>query len=181
MNRIISHSSLTLVLMLTFPSLLISQQASAEIYKCVKKSSGEVFYKDKPCPVVDKETKMEAVKDPKNGYFPPKFISKEADNSGFNEESGGKDSSTTKNKKEKADTEDVSSTESNNQYKSGSSRSTPIMVAIKGAGSNNGAVESTSRTGRLKSKKMPHRSSKSLPRVELKVELGAKEPRGKLN
>ena len=43
--------------------LLISQSAHAKIFKCVNQE-GTVFYKDQPCPVYDKETEMNAVKDP---------------------------------------------------------------------------------------------------------------------
>ena len=52
--------------------LLIPLQATAEIYKCenIKK---EIFYNDKPCPALDKETEIAAVKDPKNGYVYPTF------------------------------------------------------------------------------------------------------------
>jgi len=44
----------------------------AAIYKCVSDEKG-IYYIDKPCPVVDIETKLNAVKDPKNGYVPSGF------------------------------------------------------------------------------------------------------------
>ncbi len=49
------------------------QTAEAKIFKCVNKQ-GTVFYKDKPCPVYDKETEINAIKDPLNGYVPPAFV-----------------------------------------------------------------------------------------------------------
>lgn len=48
----------------------------AAIYKCVNNEKG-VYYIDKPCPVVDDETRMNAVQDPNNGYTPPPFIKDE--------------------------------------------------------------------------------------------------------
>jgi len=54
---------------LVFMSLLFSAESHAAIYKCVKANS-EVFYNDKPCPVADKETEFNSVKDPENGYIP---------------------------------------------------------------------------------------------------------------
>lgn len=48
---------------------ITSQMVSAEIFKCTNKQ-GAVFYNDKPCPKNDKEKKINAVKDPKNGYIP---------------------------------------------------------------------------------------------------------------
>jgi len=53
--------------------LLMPFKVSAEIYKCenIKK---EIFYNDKPCPVLDEETEIAAVKDPKNGYIFPTLI-----------------------------------------------------------------------------------------------------------
>jgi len=63
--------------------LLMPSKAGAEIYKCenIKK---EIFYNDKPCPVLDKETEIAAVKDLKNGYVFPAFISDEKKkNKGF--------------------------------------------------------------------------------------------------
>jgi len=58
---------------LVFMSLLFSAESHAAIYKCVKANS-EVFYNDKPCPVADKETEFNSVKDPENGYIPPAFV-----------------------------------------------------------------------------------------------------------
>lgn len=46
--------------------------AQAAIYKCASDKKG-IYYIDKPCPAVDRETKFNAVKDPKNGYVPPAF------------------------------------------------------------------------------------------------------------
>jgi hypothetical protein len=56
--------------------LLLPSKADAEIYKCenIKK---EIFYNDKPCPVLDEETEIPAVKDIKNGYVFPAFVSDE--------------------------------------------------------------------------------------------------------
>ena len=51
-------------------------QANAAIYKCVSVSKG-VYYIDKPCPKVDEETKINSVKDPKNGYTPAPFVKDE--------------------------------------------------------------------------------------------------------
>lgn len=42
----------------------------AEIFKCTN-AKDEVYYNDKPCPVDDVEKKLNAVKDPTNGYVPP--------------------------------------------------------------------------------------------------------------
>ena len=52
------------------PSLWLNPNlAQAKIFKCINQK-GSVYYKDKPCPVLDKETELQAVKDPKNGYIP---------------------------------------------------------------------------------------------------------------
>jgi len=55
--------------------LLFTSQAYAKIYKCENKLK-EVYYHDKPCPISDVETEMQAEKDVKNGYVPPKFSKK---------------------------------------------------------------------------------------------------------
>ncbi len=44
--------------------------ANAQIFKCTN-ASGQVYYNDKPCPVVDNEKKMRSEKDVVNGYAPP--------------------------------------------------------------------------------------------------------------
>jgi len=54
--------------------LLMPLKAGAEIYKC-ENNKKETYYNDKPCPVLDKETEISAVKDPKNGYVFPAFVS----------------------------------------------------------------------------------------------------------
>lgn len=46
-----------------------STTASAEIFKCTNKA-GKVYYNDKPCPMNQKEKKIQASKDPVNGYIP---------------------------------------------------------------------------------------------------------------
>ena len=48
--------------------LMFSVQA--EIFKCTN-TKGAVYYNDKPCPIVDKEKKMQSEKDVVNGYVPP--------------------------------------------------------------------------------------------------------------
>jgi len=69
MFKIIIKKSVYLALLACLPAL----QVQAEIYKCVNKQ-GKTFYNDKACPIYDKETKIKAVKDPKNGYIPPIFV-----------------------------------------------------------------------------------------------------------
>ena len=51
--------------------LMFSVQA--EIFKCTN-TKGAVYYNDKPCPVVDKEKKMQSEKDVVNGYVPPAIM-----------------------------------------------------------------------------------------------------------
>jgi len=55
--------------------LLAPNLTKAAIFKCVNKK-GDVYYNDKPCPENNKETKLKAVKDPKNGYVPKPFVEK---------------------------------------------------------------------------------------------------------
>ena len=59
----------TVILFLGFTSLSVQ----AAIYKC-ENESGKTFYVDKPCPVNNTETELQAVKDPINGYIPPEFV-----------------------------------------------------------------------------------------------------------
>ena len=70
MNKIIKSLYCSLVILLLG---LTSQSVQAAIYKC-ENASGKTFYADKPCPVNNTETELQAVKDPINGYIPPKFI-----------------------------------------------------------------------------------------------------------
>lgn len=53
--------------------LSITPIVEAKIYKCVN-IENKVFYNDKPCPILDKETKINAVKDPVGGYIPPALV-----------------------------------------------------------------------------------------------------------
>lgn len=53
--------------------LLFSVSAQSAIYKCVNESS-EVYYNDKPCPIKDKESQIQAVKDPVNPYIAPFYV-----------------------------------------------------------------------------------------------------------
>jgi len=55
--------------------LLTPNLTKAAIFKCVNKQ-GAVYYNDKPCPKNNKETKLKAVKDPKNGYISKPFVEK---------------------------------------------------------------------------------------------------------
>ncbi len=55
-------------------AILMPSTVRAEIYKC-ENIKNEIYYIDKPCPVLDKETEIAAVKDPKNGYVFPAFVS----------------------------------------------------------------------------------------------------------
>lgn len=61
---------------LAFVPLLMAVEAQATIYKCID-ANAEVYYNDKPCPVTNIERKIKAVKDPKGGYIPPKFVADE--------------------------------------------------------------------------------------------------------
>lgn len=45
-------------------SLFVTNQAQAEIFKCVNQQ-GAVYYNDKPCPKKDTETQIKNTKDPK--------------------------------------------------------------------------------------------------------------------
>jgi len=63
----------SIVYVVGFIPLLMTVQAQATIYKCIN-SQAEVYYNDKPCPVTEIERTMKAVKDPKGGYIPPKFV-----------------------------------------------------------------------------------------------------------
>ncbi|KAG1663453.1 Type IV pilus biogenesis factor PilY1 [Nymphon striatum] len=57
----------------THPVDIRAGTVQASIYKCVN-AEGATFYNDKPCPKNDEETELDAVKDPVNGYIPPKFV-----------------------------------------------------------------------------------------------------------
>ena len=52
--------------------VIFTGTAQATIFKC-DNTEGATFYNDKPCPKIDVETKLKAVKDPVGGYIPPKF------------------------------------------------------------------------------------------------------------
>lgn len=69
--------------------IILSNQASANIFKC-EKSNGKVYYHDKPCPVLDKETEIRAEKDVENGYVPPKFVKEEKEKARRSESSQAK-------------------------------------------------------------------------------------------
>ena len=64
-------------LMVSAP-LLLMEQAQAEIYKCVNAKEA-VFYKDKPCPSTEIESKVKVAKAPKNGYIPAPFSPSDAE------------------------------------------------------------------------------------------------------
>ena len=64
----ISMASLTLA-----SSMLLTGQANATIYKCVK-PTGKVFYNDKPCASKEAETKLKHEKAPKNPYIPKAVV-----------------------------------------------------------------------------------------------------------
>ncbi len=68
----------SLLLVSTFAINLLSvSTASAEIFKCTN-SKGKIYYNDKACPTNQKEKKLNAVKDPVNGYVPPAIVAAEA-------------------------------------------------------------------------------------------------------
>jgi len=58
--------------------LLSSVSHANQIFKCVN-AKEEVYYNDKPCPIGNTESKISAIKDPENGYIPPKFIPEKLD------------------------------------------------------------------------------------------------------
>ena len=55
-------------------SLLVTDQAQAEIFKCVNQQ-GAVYYNDKPCPSKDIETQIRNAKDPKGVASQPQYFS----------------------------------------------------------------------------------------------------------
>ncbi len=62
---------ISFIVILTLQVSMLST-VSASIFKC-ENQQGEVYYHDKPCPVIDNETEMNHEKDVKNGYAPPKL------------------------------------------------------------------------------------------------------------
>ena len=70
MNKIVKSSIYLLTLVFLNVSMV---PAKAGIFKCVS-MSGKTYFVDKPCPVDNKETELQAVKDPTNGYIPPDFV-----------------------------------------------------------------------------------------------------------
>lgn len=75
--------------------LLGSVGVHAEIFKC-EKNDGTVFYNDKPCPVAEKETKFDPIKDPKNGYVPSYEKSELINKNQFNQRQANVDNSVLK-------------------------------------------------------------------------------------
>ncbi|MEE9351254.1 MAG: hypothetical protein V3U78_03250 [Thiotrichaceae bacterium] len=71
-KKSLRNSVLFIVLLL---QTIMMTSVNAEIFKCTN-GAGEVYYNDKPCPVLDKEKKMRSEKDVANGYAPPVVINK---------------------------------------------------------------------------------------------------------
>ncbi|WP_299876456.1 DUF4124 domain-containing protein [uncultured Cocleimonas sp.] len=63
------YKMLATVLVLSAQAILFTKTADAAIFKCVNEQ-GATFYNDKPCPKENVETKMKAVKAPKDPYIP---------------------------------------------------------------------------------------------------------------
>lgn len=69
MMKINSHTNKLLFHMGLLIFAMPIMESHAEIFKCTNKN-GDIYYNDKPCPVLDKEKKMNHIEDIKNGYVP---------------------------------------------------------------------------------------------------------------
>jgi hypothetical protein len=169
MNNKISPTSLSIALLIAVP-LLMTQQVQAEIYKCVNEK-GTVFYKDKPCPVYDKETQLKSVKDPVNGYTPPEYIEeKESSRS-----KGVVVGENVENKQVSFDMKDSKKQDSGSSGGGGSGAKDKEKDDYVSDNQSAGGDVSEGVSDRSTPKIAPN----LLPRVPLIIEEGAKEPRGK--
>lgn len=73
MNKIVKF--FVCFLMILFFNISVAP-VNAAIFKCIN-TDGKIYYKDKPCPLDNKETELKAIKDPINGYIPPSFSPEE--------------------------------------------------------------------------------------------------------
>ena len=150
--------------------LLIPFKASAEIYKC-ENSKKEIFYNDMPCPVLDKETEISAVKDPKNGYVFPAFVvdKNKKNKRGLIKQRNTK--TTQANTKDK-DREDIDNGKENKVKKSkGGGNSSDVVGSVQNSES---SVSSSGRKSAGSSSRAPYDEK---TRYVMKVEDNTREPR----
>ncbi len=150
--------------------LLIPLKVSAEIYKC-ENSKKEIFYNDKPCPVLDKETEISAIKDPKNGYVFPAFVSdKNKKNKGALIKQ--RNTRTTQTNTKDKDREDIENGRDNKIKKSkGGGSSSDVVGNVQNSES---SVSSSGRKSAGSSSRAPYNEK---TRYVMKVEENTREPR----
>lgn len=151
--------------------LLIAPIAEAKIYKCVN-IDNKVFYNDKPCPVLDKETEINAVKDPLGGYIPPAFSLDEKQKKS-NLVVKTKVTGTFQDDEKKPDSELIhSNNDGSISNEGGSAGNTPVIASSSGR-----VPVSSSQSASSSKSASEDISSKSAKKYIMKVEESTREPR----
>lgn len=161
--------------MLAVSFLLMPLKATADIYKC-ENSKNEIFYNDKPCPVLDKETEFSAVKDPKNGYVFPAFVVDKNKEALIKQKNIKTTQANTKDKdKDKEEIENAKGNENKVKKSKSGGNGSDLQENVQ---NNNPLVSSSGRTIAKSSNRAPYNEK---DRVMMKVGKGMGEPRDKAN